>query len=117
MGAAIVKHPAPLDHLAHLGLQETLDIHIVYLPLVHFQAHHRYPRMEIHRKVAGDIPERQPVVVFLDGEENFRLIVAEQSPTPVECFVIGAGLAQDFSPAPEGTHALPIIGAEGADPL
>ena len=92
-------------------------MHNIYVPLVHFQTIYRYPRTEIHENVAGYDPEKQIVVVFLDGEENFRLIVAEQSPTPVEWVVIGAGMAQDFTPVPEDALALQTIDAEGANRL
>ncbi len=61
-GEPVVMLPAPLDRVAHLGLQETLDMHIVYLPLVHFRTNHRYPRTEIHEKVAGFVPATQIVV-------------------------------------------------------
>ncbi len=76
-GEPVVMLPAPLDRVAHPGLQETLNMHLVYVPLVPFQANHRYPHTEFHPKVAGHVPEKQIVVVFLDGEENFRLIVAD----------------------------------------
>ena len=77
--------------------------------------YHRYPSTKIHPKVAGYAPEKQIIVVSLDGEENLRLIGAEQNPTSVECFVNGADSAQDFTPVPEGTLALPTIDDEGAD--
>ncbi len=73
--------------------------------------------MDIHAKVAGYLPETEIVIVFLDGEENFRWIIAEQNPTPSECFVIGADSTQDFTPVTEGMRALPLIDAEGADRL
>ena len=102
MGAPVVKLPAPLDSVVHCGLQETLDMRIVYVcvPLVPFRTNHRYLPTEMHEKVAGYVPEKQ-IVVFPDGEEHFRLIVAEQSPPPVEWVVIGAGMAQEFTPVPE----------------
>ncbi len=93
---------------------------MVYVPLVHFQAHHRYPCIETHAKVAGYFPEKQIISIFsvlLDGEENFQLIIAEQYPPPVECFVNGAASTQDVTPVPKGVLALPLIDPEGAAPL
>jgi len=116
-GALVVKLLESLDCVVQIGLKETLDIHISYAPLVHFQSDRTYASTTIYERVADYIPEKQIIVVFLDGERNFRLMVAEQNPTPVECFVAGADSTSDFTPVPEGVLALPMIDADGAKRL
>ncbi len=59
------------------GLPTVTASTFVHVPLVHFQTNHRDPRLEIHTKVAGYLPETQIISifsVFLGGEENFQLI-------------------------------------------
>ncbi|MCP9496554.1 MAG: hypothetical protein MSG64_19095 [Pyrinomonadaceae bacterium MAG19_C2-C3] len=116
-GALVVKFPAYLDCVVQIGLKETHDIHISYAPLVHFQSSLTDASTTIYGQVADYIPEKQIVVVFLDKEGNFRLIVGEQNPTPVECFVAGADSTSDFTPVPEGALALPMKDADGGNRL